>query len=296
MNRPGDHTQPVRPLHPGFTLIELMIVIGVIALLTVITLSVGTSMINTGKKHATKGVLEALDQTLEAYIDAKGEMPPALVEIRNDDLPRSIATLVGNDNPAFYPAVDGTTDRGQIQINSVGLYLYAAQNVPAVQDILAGINPKLIKQYAPTGAAGGGGGGFGNASSMAEQPTLLTVFDAWGNPIRFVHPKFDGIIEKNRRAEGSDGEQFNISRHQNGFFEKGLLDLLEGNRSFIIQNVRRNKMTPAERTEDPDLVADSDGGKCPGPRPYFYSAGPDGDPSTTEDNVYTTVPTFIDPF
>ena len=31
-------------------------------------------------------------------------------------------------------------------------------------------------------------------------------------------------------------------------------------------------------------TADSDGGVCPGGQPYFYSAGPDGDPSTVEDN------------
>jgi hypothetical protein len=38
--------------------------------------------------------------------------------------------------------------------------------------------------------------------------------------------------------------------------------------------------------------ANSDGGTSPDARPYFYSCGPDGDPSTTADNVYIVTPTF----
>lgn len=280
----------------AFTLIELLVVIGIIGLLAAISLGVGARMVTTGKTRATEGVLQALDQTLSTYIDSKGEIPPALVAVRNEDLPRSIGSLVGNGNPGYYPALDGTTDDGEMLVNSIGYFLYAAQDVPSVQSVLAGIDPKFVRQYTPSQQAGGSSGGVGPGVSLAEQPQLLTVFDAWGNPIRFVHPKFDGIIEKTRRVEGDDGQAINISAHQNGYFDQGFLQTLQTNRSFIVSNVRRNKMTPAERREDPDLVADSDGGTCPGPRPYFYSCGPDGDPSTTDDNVYTTIPTFLEPF
>ncbi|MCA9304267.1 MAG: type II secretion system protein [Phycisphaerales bacterium] len=280
----------------AFTLIELLVVIGVIGLLAAISLGVGARMVATGKTRATEGVLQALDQTLSVYIDSKGEIPPALVAVRNEDLPRSIGNLVGSGNAGYYPAFDGTTDSGEMLVNSVGYFLYAAQDVPSVQDVLAGIDPKFIRQYTPSRQAGGSNGGVGPGASLAEQPQLLTVFDAWGNPIRFVHPKFDGIIEKTRRTEGDDGQSINIAAHQNGYFDQGFLQSLRVNRAFIVSNVRRNKMTPEERRADPDLVADSDGGTCPGPRPYFYSCGPDGDPSTTDDNVYTTIPSFLEPF
>jgi hypothetical protein len=38
----------------------------------------------------------------------------------------------------------------------------------------------------------------------------------------------------------------------------------------------------------------ADEGLCPGNRPYFYSAGPDGDPGTRGDNIYleTARPTY----
>lgn len=284
------------PTRRAFTLIELLVVIGIIGLLAAISLGVGARMVTTGKKRATEGVLQALDQTLSVYIDSTGEIPPALVPVRNEDLPRSIANLVGNGNAGYYPAFDGTTDSGEMLVNSVGYFLYSAQDVPSVQEVIAGIDPKFIRQYTPSRQAGGSGGGVGPGASLAEQPQMLTVFDAWGNPIRFVHPKFDGIIEKARRVEGDDGQGINIAAHQNGYFDQGFLQSLRVNRAFIVSNVRRNKMTAEERAENPDLVADSDGGTCPGPRPYFYSAGPDGDPSTTDDNIYTTIPTFIDPF
>jgi hypothetical protein len=45
---------------------------------------------------------------------------------------------------------------------------------------------------------------------------------------------------------------------------------------------------PAEIRRDP-AQKDADGGLTTN-RPYFYSAGPDGDPSTIEDNVYTVQP------
>lgn len=266
----------------GFTLIELMIVIGILALLVAVSLGVGSSMVNTGKKHATEGIIESLDQTLSAYIDAKGENPPALIAIEHADLPNSVQGMVSN-GPGFYPAFDGTTDGGQSTVNSVGLYLYAAQDVSAVQEIIQGVNPKFIKQYTP-------GQGNGSFAITAEQPLLQTVFDAWGNPIRFVHPKFDGIIERTRRSSGTDGTPVRLDQSSNGFFVDP-----PSSSSFVIKSVRRNKMTAQELDDSPNLVADSDGGICPGARPYFYSAGPDGNPATTEDNIYTTIPTFLDP-
>jgi len=58
--------------------------------------------------------------------------------------------------------------------------------------------------------------------------------------------------------------------------------------------IRRNRLIKVDR-DTPDLVPDSDGGLTSGNRPYFYSAGPDGDPSTLEDNVYSNAPTHADP-
>ena len=46
---------------------------------------------------------------------------------------------------------------------------------------------------------------------------------------------------------------------------------------------------------DFDLVPDSDGGITSGNRPYFYSAGPDGNPATLDDNVYINPVQHADP-
>jgi len=140
------------------------------------------------------------------------------------------------------------------------------------------------------------------------QPSMLTVFDAWGNPIRYVHPRFDGIIEEpgSTRPLGEPGEPYEdvvAALMPESMLPQDTSLILLGHADSPFPEVRRSRIVEIDRTEarsNPALEfpieADADGGVCAGPRPYFYSAGPDGDPSTIDDNIYTTIPDFVDPF
>lgn len=290
----------------AFTLVEMMVVIGIIVILVAITLGVANAVVEGGRKRATEGVLRALDQTMDIYIDKRGEIPPALVDVPPN-------RLVGggplDGRTMYYPLIDGVVQTANgspfLAIDSVGIYMFAAEEVPEIQSIVAGLDPRFVVRAqaaaAPERAGSAGGGGGAGASNTQPLLELTSVLDAWGNPVRVVHPRFDSIIVGSGQF-GSIGI-LPTTDASDGYFTASELPPL-GGRFMPFRRIRRLAPTEAEwRDFDEGTIAqnfsngvgDSDGGACPSPRPYFYSAGPDGDPSTIEDNVYTTRPRFPEP-
>lgn len=305
MHHPRPHTRSnIGPTQRAFTLVEMMVVIGIIVILVSITLGVASAVVEGGRKRATEGVLRALDQTMDIYIDKKGEIPPALVAV-----PPS--RLVGggplDGQTMYYPMIDGVVQIANgapfLAIDSVGIYMFAAEQVPEIQSIVAGLDSKFVRRGQASAApeiAGGAGGGA-NASSTQPLVEITSVLDAWGNPIRIVHPRFDSIIVGSGQF-GSIGI-LPTTDASDGYFTASELPRL-GGRYMPFRRIRRLAPTRDEwRNFDAATIAqnfsnrvgDSDGGACPSPRPYFYSAGPDGDPSTIDDNVYTVRPRFPEP-
>lgn len=270
------NTHP-RSVRAGFTLVELLVVIGIIVVLVGITIGVGSSVANSGRQRATEGALQALDQVLEAYIQANGN-PPAFVRVGEADL--SDSSLIGSGNDGFFPLFDGFSEVDEQPVNTVGLFLIEARrSVPAAENIVSGLDPKFVKLFQP------------GPADDAIQPEALTVFDAWGNPIRMVHPRFDGEVVESTRSLGDPGVAIDLT-DSNSPFLQGAETFFSANGQLGLERLRRNALSKADYQTTPGLTGDSDGGICPNPRPYFYSAGPDGDPSTTDDNVYTSRPRF----
>ncbi len=297
-------TRPPLPSHRAFTLVEMMVVIGIIVILVTIVLGVGNAVVEGGRKRATEGVLRALDQTMDIYIERRGEIPPALVSV-----PPS--RLVGGGplegQTMYYPLVDGVVQIGNgspfLAIDSVGMYMFEAEQIPEIQGIVAGLDSRLVRRSQGTAAPERTGGGGGGPAASGTQPIveMTSVLDAWGNPIRIVHPRFDSTIVGNGQF-GSIG-LLATTDASDGYFTASELPRL-ANRYLPFRRIRRLAPTREEwRNFDQATISsnfangvgDSDGGACPSPRPYFYSAGPDGDPSTIEDNVYTVRPRFPEP-
>lgn len=252
----------------GFTIIELLIVIGIIAVLSAIALVAGGKVLTGGKRAATQDVMRVLDTALDAYISSKGGNPPPWVE-----------TVPGNDLTLkrVFPVADVRDVANNAMVNSVGLFMLQCVDVPTTQGHLNGIPARFIASRPIRGG-----------NNIRSIPTII---DAWGNPIRYVHPAFDGVIAVDSAVPGTGVELDSLD----------LPDLKTGQtRGFAPgQTVRR---TYKNSDDSLPFGADGDGATCIGNRPYFYSVGEDlktGFLTETNgtlkenrnaDNVYTTIP------
>lgn len=242
----------------AFTAIELLVVLAIIAVLVGLVLAISTRVAGTGKQRLTEQTLRVLDTALGAYTQATGANPPPVVEDPRVDRTANQVRLL--------PVADARNMTGGTEgaiINSVGLFILQAQNVPEAKSALANLDPKLLRDFSPDGIT--------NTTSL--QPVVPTVFDGWGNPIRYVHPAFKGSVNAQTLGLGTASEAASVQAVLGPIRIQGA--------TYGISQIRR---TPASR--------DADGGTPPADRPYFYSAGPDGDPSTIDDNIYLTRPSF----
>lgn len=236
----------------AFTLMELLIVIAVIAILVGLALAVGARVAGSGREDKTRYTIKALDQSLDAFLSATNGIPPPA--LRDPRAPGSA------DPMPLLPVADAYTPDGTGGIiNSVGLYETQCRAHPEVAAVFKSMDTRFLRELDQDG---------NDISPGDPFPVLKTMFDAWDRPMRYVHPQLDGLL----LATGGGPVQ-----------TVGVLGEPADGFAYFVTQLRRNSTAPE---------SDADGGICRSGRPYFYSAGADGNPATTEDNVYVTRPEF----
>ncbi len=162
-------------VHGGFTLVEVVVVIGIIVLLVALTISVGVVVVEGSEVRQTETVLRQLDTALQewqTYADRR-------------------VTWGENDTPlgAVYDMQDGTT-----HVFLVSELLNTIARSSNIRDIIVQIDPDFVHTYRVSEhpewiesadesemdsmwAVDAGAGSLG-----------LAVLDAWNQPIRVVHP------------------------------------------------------------------------------------------------------------
>lgn len=248
----------------GFTLIELLTVIIIIAILSGIGLTVAVSLQRGSKVRQTEDILRSLDGIISEVMTARQGNPSAFY-----------ATEAGDQYPLVDGASDGlgtdpATNLSRIQ-PSLPLFLESVVRLPGIEAKLASLPP----QYASRRDVVAIGWSSANAASRVQTLTrLLNVNDAWGNPIRFVHPRF----------EGGAGAYVNMTGTRLAMSVRPLA--VAGAPNFAaVEFTRSWRPTGTVR-------GTADEGITTGGRPYVYSSGPDGNPGTRDDNVYLTRPAF----
>ncbi len=274
----------------AFTLIELMVVIMILAVLITITFTVGRSVVSGGKAGRTKDAIRVMEQILGDYSTGIDGTPEPVVALPEDTEAMARGDI-GYQAVRWFPVADARWERRDVMINSGALFL-AQATADGYGSGVEGIDARFISLYSPETDS--------DASSLGQReshPQLTTILDGWDNPIRYVHPKWDGqIVANGTRAMGTPGGFVDVADNDSGY----LYDLTGTRQSWIADGngemeIRRNRILETEFADVPAEQRDSDGGVCVNQaRPYFYSAGPDGDPATIEDNVYTQMPRFID--
>lgn len=294
----------------GFTLAELLVVIGIIGILIGLVFTAGAVALRGGKERATTDVIRTLDAAMQAYLEERAKLN-RLDPIHLAFNPSNAAA--GGTDDAFvnacFPIVDGragTTVQTPI-FDTVGLWMADAQRYPRVKEILDRIPARFIRRYDPDVD-----GQFVNTQNRF--PQLTTVFDAWDRPIRLVLPQTDGLWTNPRVYGGGQGGAVNIIQgnppevlpmvpnpDDQPYNELRSVRTNERAYEYPIEEVRRN-WVDFELSLDLPTITDSDGGRCEGGRPYFYSAGPDNLVGLRRrgaefinyntDNVYTAKPRF----
>ncbi|MEO1277627.1 MAG: type II secretion system protein, partial [Planctomycetota bacterium] len=178
----------------GFTIIELLVVILIISVLIALGLAVGARVVGGAKTTQTRDLIKTLENVLSSYETTADRTLPAFIADPRGDL---TATTISSQ-PAFFPLADGVAGETDDFINSVGLFLHEARSVAGVSSLLDGLDTQNYQEFAYTPAT------ELSSDPGATEPLVPTVLDAWGQPLRLVHPRFHGVVRDAVRFDDDD--------------------------------------------------------------------------------------------
>ncbi|HZW10419.1 MAG TPA: type II secretion system protein [Phycisphaerales bacterium] len=255
---------------PAFSLVEMLVVIGIVGILVSLAVVTGTKVIAGGKARATADVIRVLDESRSAWQINWDKPLPEYLEVER-----------GNGRFVYRPMIDArraNTPFDSAVNPSLTYYTALMLQDPMISPIFEQLDSTFVKPS----AAPLPDDDDGDIESWAIR--ALDITDAWGRPIRYVHPAFHGGHGEywDDRAERMESRDLLAIALPTG---KGIPIRVEYRRSY-------RPFEPDDAARKPSWVGDADEGMCTGNTPYFYSPGDDGDPGTRQDNVYTIQPRF----
>ncbi len=255
----------------AFTLIELLVVIGIIAVLVALAVVVGAKVVEGGRARATTDVIRVLDTTLGAW-QLNANVPlPEFLEVKE----------LGKSH--FFEVIDAREQRNKDYTDAANpsTRYYSAL---VMQDESIAAEFRQLDSTFVSSAFVAKRGAYEKDERESWALPAVNVRDAWGRPIRFVHPAF----------HGGHGE----------YWDPNLSDLVPRDILRVMRPTNSGRLFPipyrrSYRPFEADAsnrkatwIGDADEGMAVGGRAYFYSAGADGDPGTRANNVYSTEPRF----
>ena len=143
-------------------------------------------------------------------------------------------------------------------------YAAEAAKVPEADSLIRSINSKFVTRVELLMSEDKAG------INPTKLPSSVQIVDAFNRPIRFVHPSMDGGF----------GDVYAPGLKRSGEFLE--ITSRAGNTLKPEPTKFRRSARPFDPKTASNVVGDADEGICTSERPYFYSAGLDGDPGTRE--------------
>ena len=223
-------------IRKGFTLVEMLIVIFIIALLAALTLGISSSVLRNAEKNKTADVLKLMTMSLEEWELEKGRPMSfdGYIPVTDGIYDIQLGGIDGIVAPTF--AEQGVTDSDMM--DAMRLRMIAIVQVLQQSEAASGVLAKIIPEH------------FCKTSGIAPNELHTSdlcnvdgehaplVVDAWGTPIGVVFPG------RNYADANQQTQQTQFALDQSG------------------------DQTVRDEAED-GL------GSCLNERPYFVSAGPD---------------------
>jgi len=274
----------------GFTLIEVLTVIGIIILLVGITVYGISKVMGSSKAAATKTTLENLKSMLSEYETvSKGLKRQPGIQWLNDgdagatsiwqDFDPGDAAKAPEPDPAVPPRdvtiAGGTGASGRYSADQIGntQQVMLMQTAPNVRSMIQQLPAQQLMEQIPANLPMPPAGvklfvqradnTIGMYQGVAARPNPPLVLDGWGNPIIFVPA--GGLA-------GGDGPKTDPNT------------MIVGGKASDTDSKRVLALDPADQNPPADAVRQI---RSPDNRPFWASAGPDGNFMTGDDNLYS---------
>lgn len=197
----------------AFTIVELLVVIGIIAILVTIVFGVAAGVRNSANRQLTETALAGLESMLEEYIGDTGRIPA---------IPKRFLHYRQNDFEDFYRFPrEPLTGPDEERIFGVAAFLRQARGIGSVDTILGGLPERLVVRrgaieayIGPAGVADFEGTGF----EQEDERRAPTILDGWGHEIYYLHPAVRPNPTLNLSADFRIGKRFGVSQSGRPFF------------------------------------------------------------------------------
>lgn len=239
----------------GFTLIELIVVVGVIAVLAAIVLAIGPRVLGGQKESGTKSMLQALDRVYEEYLESNGGAQPRFdvndyAGTPGDDLKafndRKNETVDGSLHEAFssYP-ISGPTTRDYPRFPDASVFLRQA--------FASGVGEATVRAFSARSLVVNTARLVPGRDPSDEVPdTTPSILDLWGPadaawqdggyplfggvPILFVHPS--NLLAQKLYGQCLNGRAYFVSAGEDRLY--GAVN------QFTIDGTRPSSMQPSD--------------------------------------------------
>lgn len=201
----------------AFTLLELIVVIGIISLLVAAVIFVSPGIIRSQKAAQTENLLTTLDRALDEFQLARGAFPfydedtiDRYESVFNKAFEGDVSDPESRAGRAAGPILTYPSGaRRQAALPDAWIFYDQAQGFGAVDDILRNLPDSATRSR------------IIDNPSASEPPNLVRFVDAWDNKIIFVHPDNDAAQDLFGACQG--GRPYFMSPGPDerfGFFEE----------------------------------------------------------------------------